>query len=240
MSNTIIYFLRATSVETSPLPGLINRITTHYNPTILPTWSLQQLLFRSTPSPAAGDGNPKAIPPRYLQLVTLPDYPNDTLVAITPPAPNSTTNDDDEDDETTKKPSATVISIPAGPSTDEFTELLLTKFGPLWQRRRVVAVIEGSAMEVWGFRVRAGELRTDVGAAQVVRGVIVEVSHVGQSADGEEGRDGEGMARAFWDGLGVEGAREFRGREVGKRDDVFGNVRLWCQVLLLNDLYQRN
>ncbi|KAL8985036.1 MAG: hypothetical protein Q9177_004546 [Variospora cf. flavescens] len=240
MSNTIIYFLRATSVEMSPLPGLINRITTHYNPTILPTWSLQQLLFRSTPSPAAVDGNPKAIPPRYLQLVTLPDYPNDTLVAITPTAPNSTTDDDDEDDETTKKPSATVISIPAGPSTDEFTQLLLTKFGPLWQRRRVVAVIEGSAMEVGGFRVRVGELRTDIGAAQVVRGVIAEVSHVGQSADEEEGRDGEGMARAFWDGLGVEGAREFRGGEVGKGDDGFGNVRLWCQVLMLNDLYQRN
>ncbi|KAL8652933.1 MAG: hypothetical protein Q9210_002402 [Variospora velana] len=238
MSNTIIYFLRATSVETSPLPGLINCITTHYNPTILPTWSLQQLLFRSTPSPAAVDGNPKAVPPRYLQLVTLPDYPNDTLVASTLTTPNSTTHDDDDD--TTTKPSATVISIPAGPSTDEFTQLLLTKFGPLWQRRRVVAVIEGSAMEVGGFRVRAGELRTDVGAAQVVRGVIVEVSHVGQSADGEDGRDGEGMARAFWDGLGVEGAREFRGGEVGKRNDGFGDVRLWCQVLMLNDLYQRS
>ncbi|KAL9057885.1 MAG: hypothetical protein Q9206_002163 [Seirophora lacunosa] len=231
MSSQILYFLRANSAETSPLPGLIDRITTRYNPTILPAWSLQQLLFRSTPAPAAADRDPA--PPRYLQLVTLPDYPSDTLVAITPAT-------SDNDDNATTDRSATVISIPSGASTDEFTQLLFTKFGPLWQRRRAVAVTEGSAMEVGGFRVRAGELRTDVGTAQVVRGVVAEVSHVGQSDDGQDGGDDEGLVRAFWDGLGVEGAREFRGLEVGKRDDEFGNVRLWCEVLMLNDLYQRS
>lgn len=97
-------------------------------------------------------------------------------------------------------------------------------------------VFDGSTMEVGGFRIRAGELRNDIGKAQVVRGVIVEVTYVGQGDDIQDGEDGEEMVMAFWEELGVKGAREFKSSEIAEMNDGFGDVRLWCKVLLLNDL----
>lgn len=97
-------------------------------------------------------------------------------------------------------------------------------------------VFDGSAMEVGDFRIRAGELRNDTGKAQIVRGVIVEVAYLGEEGDGQDGESGEEMVRAFWEELGVKGAREFKGSDSRETDDGFGDVRLWCKVLMLNDL----
>ncbi|KAL8928775.1 MAG: hypothetical protein Q9208_001553 [Pyrenodesmia sp. 3 TL-2023] len=229
MMNKILYFL-PTSADSSPLSDFTNRLTAHYNPSILPRWSLQQILFRSAPAPAVSDGEPSPSPPRYLQVVNLPDYPSDTFIAVTPTVSSSNV------DGMISDPIATVIATPAGPSTDEFIQLLLTKLGPLWQRRRVVMVFDGSTMEVGDFRIRAGELRNDIGKAQVVRGVIVEVTYVDQAGGSQDGENGEDMVKTFWDELGVKGAREFKSSEIGEMEDGFRDVKLWCKVLMLNDL----
>ncbi|KAI4132794.1 MAG: hypothetical protein LQ338_000498 [Usnochroma carphineum] len=215
-----LYLLPTNSADSSPLPDLIKRLATHYNPSPLPRWTLRQLLFRSTPTPSTTDGDPKPSPPRYLQIVSLPDYPNDSHVAITPTPPKS------PGDSTKTEQTASVISIPAGPSSDEFTQLLLSKFGPLWQRRRYLAVYDGLAFEVGDFRVKAGELKHEVGGAQLVRGVIVEVAYVGQGGDGQDREHREEMVTAFWEELGVKGAKEFRGSDGGEKDDRFGDAKL--------------
>ncbi|KAL8706116.1 MAG: hypothetical protein Q9201_000818 [Fulgogasparrea decipioides] len=218
MSTIGLYFLPTTSADTSPLPDLINRLTTRYNPSILPPWTLRQRLFRSTPAPPANsttDGAGKITPPRYLQIVSLPDHPQNSFVAITPNESAST----GEGSKT--EPVATVISISSGPSTDEFNQLLGSKFGPLWQSRQILAVIDGSTYQIGDFRVRAGELRQGIGGAQLVRGVIAEVAYLGQDGQGEAKGSAERMITAFWQELGVQGVREFLSTGPGGRDDGF-------------------
>lgn len=96
--------------------------------------------------------------------------------------------------------------------------------------------------------VRVGEV-VQAGAAGGIgaRGVVVEVSFGGEdggglggeegevgteeegSGQGEEERDGLGLIQAFWDSLGVKGARECVG--VPGMGEGFGVVRQWCEVL---------
>ncbi|KAL8726288.1 MAG: hypothetical protein Q9181_006112 [Wetmoreana brouardii] len=230
MSAIGLYYLPTTSADTSPLPDLINRLTSRYNPSILPPWTLRQRLFRSTPVPSANpttDGQVQKPSTRYLQIVSLPDHPQNSFVAITPTEGASTAED------TSTKSIATVISIPSGPSTDEFNQLLGSKFGPLWQSRQILAVTDGSTYQIGDFRVRAGELRQGIGGAQLVRGVIAEVAYMGQDGEGDAKGSAEGIITAFWQELGVQGAREFMSTGPGGRDDGFEDVRLWCRVLML-------
>ncbi|KAL8809417.1 MAG: hypothetical protein Q9223_002946 [Gallowayella weberi] len=228
MSIAVLYFLPTTSTDTSPLADLVNRLTSRYNPSILPRWSLRQRLFRSTPGPSPNDESVIAAPARYLQILSLADHSNDSHIGITPvvaaPAINGTTTAD---------PVPTVISIPAGPSTDEFSQLLVSRLGPLWQQRQVLAVIDGLAFEIGDFRVRAGELRQGIGGAQLVRGVVVEVSYTGQGGGEQDRSQTEEMITIFWDELGVKGAKGFRGGKKAEEEDGFENVRLWCRVLML-------
>ncbi|KAL8677588.1 MAG: hypothetical protein Q9186_005997 [Xanthomendoza sp. 1 TL-2023] len=228
MSTAVLYFLPTTSADISPLSDLINRLTSRYNPSILPRWSLRQRLFRSTPSPSPNDENLAVAPARYLQVLSLADYPYDSHIAITPITAAAATNGT-----TAADPVPTVISIPAGPSTDDFTQLLVSRLGPLWQQRQVLAVIDGLAFEIGDFRVRAGELRQGVGGAQLVRGVVVEVAYTGQGGGGQDRSQTEEIITVFWDELGVNGAKGFRGGKKGEEEDGFESVRLWCRVLML-------
>ncbi|KAL8853170.1 MAG: hypothetical protein Q9221_002052 [Calogaya cf. arnoldii] len=221
MSTSILYFLPTTSADTSPLPNLINRLATHYEPSILPRWSLRQRLFRSTPAPRPVDDNIPPTPARHLQILSLPDHPNDSLIVITPTT------------DATADPAPSVISLPAGQSTDDFIQLLVTRLGPLWQQRQLLAVVDGLAYDIGEFRVRAGELRQSVGGAQLTRGVIVELTHLGEGGAAHDGSEKEENITAFWDELGVKGAREFKGSRGEKGEDGFGDVRLWSLVLLL-------
>lgn len=133
----------------------------------------------------------------------------------------------------TTDPAANVISLPAGQSTDDFTQILVSRLGPLWQQRQLLAVIDGLAYEVGDFRIKAGELRQGVGGAQLVRGVVVEVTYVGGGGPVHDGGQTEEMITAFWDELGMNGASEFKGSREGKEEDGFDDVRLWSMVLLL-------
>ena len=128
--------------------------------------------------------------------------------------------------------SATLVSIPAGPQSEEFSQLVVSKFTPLWQQRQILNVAHGYAFEVGDFRVRIGELRqggSGIGA-QTNRGTIVEVQFVGkEEGEGEDWEEGEAIIDGFWDGLGVKGARKvFWVPGLGEGD---GSVRQWCEIL---------
>ncbi|KAL8831810.1 MAG: hypothetical protein Q9170_005138 [Blastenia crenularia] len=212
----ILYFITAT--PDSPLPDLINRLTTHYNPLLLPSWSLRQRLFRSTPtSPGSSTVNDEntSTSPRFLQIVSLPDYPNDSLVAITSISHMTSVID------TSPDPVANIISIPAGPSTDEFTQLLITKLGPLWQQRQPLAIFDGSAFEIGDFRVRAGELRQGTGGAQQIKGVVAEITYMSQGGGKKARGGGDDMIRAFWTELDMKGAKEFADGGLGGTENGF-------------------
>ncbi|KAL8998670.1 MAG: hypothetical protein Q9169_002331 [Polycauliona sp. 2 TL-2023] len=224
MSIAVLYFLPTTSADTSPLPDIVDRLTTHYDPSILPRWSLRQRLFRSTPAPRSAADDVPPIPARHLQILSLPDRPNDSLVVITQSSVPS---------DTATVEAADVISLPAGQSTDDFTQLLMTRLSPLWQQRQLLAVVEGLAYQIGEFRIKAGELRQGVGGAQLVRGVVVEVVHSGEDEGAQDRSQTEDMITAFWDELGVSEAKEFRAGGENKVEDGFEDVRLWSALLML-------
>ncbi|KAL9583521.1 MAG: hypothetical protein Q9212_002661 [Teloschistes hypoglaucus] len=225
MSTTVLYFLPTTSADTSPLPRVISRLTTIYNPSLLPNWTLKQRLFRST---AVSSGDPTATKPRdsrCLQIISLPGHPRDSYAVINPA----------EQPAATEGPpatgAATVISIPTGPSTDELNQLLLTRLGSLWQPRQSYSVADGLSYQVGDFRIRVGEVRQGIGGSQLVRGVTIEIALISQRDDGVESREEtEQMIMSFWEGLGLTGAKNFfSDRERGDFEDV----RLWCRMLTL-------
>ena len=81
--------------------------------------------------------------------------------------------------------------------------------------------------------MKVGELKQGVGGAQLVRGVVVEVSHrVKDGGDGDMGET-EDTITPFWDELGVNGAREYKGHGEKRVEDGFEVVRLWSELLML-------
>ncbi|KAI4174607.1 MAG: hypothetical protein LQ343_002180 [Gyalolechia ehrenbergii] len=134
---------------------------------------------------------------------------------------------------TSTEPVATVVSIPSGPSTDEFIQLLTSKLGPLWQQRQSLTVVDGSAFEVGDIRIRAGELRQSLGGAQLVRGVVVEMTRKVRVDEESDGQGREEMIKAFWEELGMKGGREFMATGLEGTGDGFEDVRMWCRVLIL-------
>ena len=134
---------------------------------------------------------------------------------------------------------ATLIAIPSGAPSEEFVQLILSKFGPLWQQRQLLHVSNGHAFEVGDFRVRVGEVKQGGGGGNVgvSMGAICEIEWVGGDVEGGEGgtteelEAGEVVIRAFWEGLGVKDARSVftvPGLTLGE-----GSVRQWCEILRL-------
>lgn len=93
-------------------------------------------------------------------------------------------------------------------------------------------MVDGLAYEIGDFKIKAGELKQGVGGAQLVRGVVVEVTYLGETGPEHDGVQAEEMIMAFWDELDMKGAKEFRGDE-RKEEDGVDNVRLWSMALLL-------
>ena len=130
--------------------------------------------------------------------------------------------------------------------------MINAKFGPLWTQRQTLGVRNGLAFRVGAVVVRVGEVLQGGAAGGMgpgARGVVVEVAW-GWGDEGEEGEsegegekkgevedkreedeegDGLGLVQAFWDSLGVKGARECVG--VPGMGEGFGIVRQWCEVL---------
>ncbi|KAL9004579.1 MAG: hypothetical protein Q9180_009836, partial [Flavoplaca navasiana] len=81
--------------------------------------------------------------------------------------------------------------------------------------------------------VKVGELRQGAGGAQLVRGVVVEVTHRVKDGRDEDMGETQDMITAFWDELGVNGAREYKGDGEKRVEDRFEVVRLWSELLML-------
>ncbi|KAI4158826.1 MAG: hypothetical protein LQ342_007123 [Letrouitia transgressa] len=234
-----LYYLPTVSAEISPLAEVLNRLTTQYNPNPLPRWSLDHRLFRGTPNPStsnqnslAGNEKTNSASARYLQVLNLSHHPGQSYVAITsttgPSQTRAGTPASSIAGSETSSELATVITIPAGAQSEEFIQLLTSKFGPLWQLRQNLTLTNGYAFEVGEVNVRAGEIKQGYGGTQLVRGVVVEV----ECRDGQQQHErdyNENKIRSFWEGLNIKGARECS--QVPRVDELFVSVRQWCDIL---------
>lgn len=125
---------------------------------------------------------------------------------------------------------ANIISIPQGASSEEFIQLILLKFGPLWQARQMLNVKEGQAFEIGDFRVRLGEIKQGVGGgAQTGRGALCEVEWTGGEGVEEDWEGGGAAIAGFWEGLGITGAKKVF--DVPGLVEGEGSVRQWCEIL---------
>lgn len=238
-----LYFLPPTPDQPPPSTTLTTHLTTLYNPTPLPPWSLTHRLFRETPLPTTLSHDKSKPPPpsRYLQTLTLSHHAPRTYIAITsthaPPQTRAGTPADAAwSTSTGGSDPATLISLPTSPSSEEFITLLLTKYGPLWQQRQILGIVNGQGFEIDDFRVRIGEVRQAGGGVGgggpgqmmgIGKGAVCEVEWVG----GEEGDlEGAGEVIAgFWEGLGVKGGRKVY--EVPGVREGDGSVRQWFEGL---------
>ncbi|KAK3177114.1 hypothetical protein OEA41_008442 [Lepraria neglecta] len=238
MPVTGLFFLPNQGADSSPTQDILARLTTHYNPSPTGPWTLSHRLFRETPSnappPANGPDRGKPPGPRYLQILTLSHHAPRTHVTITTThAPSQTRAGTPASSnisaEATSGEPATVISIPQGASSEEFIQLMMSKFGPLWQLRQILNVVNGQAFEVGDFRVRVGEVRQGGGGGgQIGKGAVCEVEWVG--VEGEEEWEAAGpVITGFWEGLGIRGARRVFGVPGLAKGE--GSVRQWCEVL---------
>ena len=243
MPVTALYFLPASSPDSNPTQDILAKLTSHYDPSPLPGWTLSHRIFRETPSPqpsaSLSNGINKAKPPstRFLQILTLSHHAPRTFVAITSTHSASQTRtgtpaSSNVSAEPASGEPATIISIAAGSSSEEFVQLVVTKFGPLWQQRQILSAGSGYAFEVGDYRVRVAELRQGgSGGGQMGRGAVCEVTWVGEEAEQEEEgwEAGEAVVNGFWEGLALRGAREvYRVPGLG---DGEGTIRQWCELL---------
>ena len=167
-----------------------------------------------------------------MQVLTL-SHLGGTYVTITSTLPPSQTRagtpaSSNVSGESSGEP-ATVISIPSGAQSDEFVQLMVTKFGPLWTPRQITSVRNGQAYQIGDYNIRAGEImQGNSAAAMVGKGVIVEIECAGANEEDNTGDD-DALVRAFWETLDVKGARECL--HVAGVEEEYGSVRQWCEVL---------
>ena len=247
MPVTALYFLPASSPDSNPAQDILVKLTTLYDPSPLPSWALSHRLFRETPSAQAsiqpsssltnGVDKPKPPGPRFLQIVSLSHHAPRTYVVITSTHAASQTRagtpaSSNISAEAASGEPATIISVPPGQSTEDFIQLIISKFGPLWQQRQILNSSNGHAFEIGNFRVRVGELRqSGSGGGQMGRGAVCEVAWVGEDAEqgGENWEVGEAVVKGFWEGLALRGAREvYWVPGLGSGE---GTIRQWCDLL---------
>ena len=126
-----------------------------------------------------------------------------------------------------------MISIPSGAQSEEFIQLMVSKFGPLWTPRQITSVRNGQAFRIGDYNVRVGEImQGNSAAAMVGRGVIVEIEWAGANGEDDAGDD-DVLVQAFWQTLDVKGARECL--HVAGVEEEFGSVRQWCEVLRIRN-----
>lgn len=226
------FFLSSASAETSLAQDIVYRLSTTYDIKPLPPWTLSHRLFRETP----GGKSTRVQGQRYLQILTLSYHAPKTHVALSTvvsPAQNKANSPNSalcggEEDENAP---TTIISIPSGGSSEEFTQLILAKFAPLWQQRQALHVSNGVAFEVNGFRIRVGEVKQGYGGgSQVTRGAICEIELLDSDA-GVDGEEGASLIRAFWKGTEVKGAKEVLNVSETRRDT--NHISQWCEILRL-------
>lgn len=255
MPATGLFFLPNTSPDSSPAQGLIQRLIATFDATPLPPWTLSCRLFRETPSSVQpsqlSDNLTKGKPTgqRVLQIISLSHHAPRTYVAITKLPSSSQTRggtpalSQQGSEAAASGETATINSIPVGSATEDFTQLIASKFGPLWQPRQALHVNNGATFEVGDFKVRVGELKQGyAGGTQMGRGAVCEIEWIasqdsrergtgGSKSEGEDWKSTQRIILEFWSTLAIKGAREVL--LVPGMDDGDGSVRQWCEVLRL-------
>ena len=198
---TSLFFIPVTPSTTAdnlPSHAIFRTLVKTHSLEPLPKWSLEHRLFRDTsqPSNAAAADQSKGFRTRYLQLVSLSHRPGNTYLAITDTYAVAAGGVESSSDP------VTVVTIPAS-SAPDFTQLMISRFGPLWVQRQVVYVQNGQAFELGEFVIRFGDVRQGQGGAQQIKGTVVEI----ESTSGED--DAGEAIREFWTQLNVPGAKEF-------------------------------
>lgn len=229
MPTSIIYYLASSPSDSSPTQDLIQRLHNTYEALPLSNWTLSHRLFRDIPAGDSSDAI-KTSGHRYLQILTLSHHAPHTHVGITKTHPSpatgigtSTTSPKDAAIHSVGSEPATIIAIPAGPLSDEFNNLMLSKLGPLWQQRQALHVSGGSSYEVGAFRIRIGELKQGL----VGKGALCEI----ESLDEEDWLSAEAILKAFWEGFGLQGGREVY--RVPGLDEGQSSVRQWLEIMRL-------
>lgn len=191
--------------------------------------------MRETPRTALSTNDDKAASMlRYLQFLNLSHRPGRGHVAISAPQAQTRagTPSSSVGDGAGSELAATIIAIPAGVQSEEMVQLVVGKLSPLWSHRQTLHVGNGVGFGMEDFHVRVGELRQ--GQSALVKGTVVEIEWLA-AADGEsqEERDWDTaqlVIRAFWDTLGIDGAREVI-RVPGSENKGFDLVGQYCQLL---------
>lgn len=120
---------------------------------------------------------------------------------------------------------AAIITIPSGVQSDEFIQLMASRFGPLWTPRQVLQVVGGHAYEVGDFRVRFGDVRQGQGGAQQIRGTVIEI----ESSIDASSSDAEEAIKSFWASLGIKGAKEYT-KSAGPKYGL-NDIGLWFEAM---------
>lgn len=173
---------------------------------------------------------------RYLQFLNLSHHPGRSYVSIAVPQAQTRTGTpaSSAGDGFNGEGAAAIIAIPSGAQSEEMVQLVVGKLGSLWTPRQTLHVVNGTAYEMEDFRVRVGEIRQ--GQTVLVKGTVVEIEWVDSGEnDSEEEIDwdtAELVIRAFWESLGIEGAREFI-KVPGLGEKRFVLISQYCQLLRL-------
>jgi hypothetical protein len=190
--------------------------------------------MRETPRTTLSTADDKASTSRYLHFLALSHRQGRSYVAISAPQAQTRagTPASSVGDAAGSEGAATVIAIPSGLQSEEMLQLVVGKLSPLWSHRQTLLVGNGLAFEMDDFRVKVGEMRQ--GQTGLVKGTVVEVEWLAAAdEDSEEESDGDTaqlVIRAFWNTLGIDGAREVM-RVPGSGNKGFDLVSQYCQLL---------
>ena len=227
-----LYFLPPTT-DRSTARTIAEKLSSQYEPTPLPRWTLEHRLMRETPRTVPSTGDDKASTSRYLQFLSLSHRPGRSYIAISAPQAQTRagTPASSVGDSANGEAPATIIAIPSGLQSEEMVQLVVGKLSPLWSHRQTLHVGNGMAFEMEDFRIRIGEVRQGQGA--LVKGTVVEMEWLASPGGDLEERDWDTaqlVIRAFWETLGIDGAREVI-RVSGSGDKGFDLVSQYCQLL---------
>ena len=162
------------------------------------------------------NGVPSSV--RFLQALTFSFRPGTSHVAIT-------TSSSPSAREAGASPEQTVvISIP---SHEEFTQLVASRFGPLWTERLPSHAQSHHAYEFDRFTIRFGEIRQSQGGAIQSKGTAVEIKYKGEGETGEE--EGQVAIDELWSSLGIDSARKCS--HASGADKAFDLERHWFEAL---------
>ena len=214
----------------------MDRIEAQHRLNALPRWTLEYRLFRETSRSGIAEvslsgENSKAHEIRYLQLLRLSHHPDQSYLAVTTAHMSSETSISTPTTSSSRsinnEERTTIVTIPPGGQTEDFVQMMFSKFGLLWTQRQILQVNNGQAFEAGDFRVKVGEVRQGQGSSQQSKGLIVELEWM--SGNENDWAFAEPIIMGFWKGLEIRGAKEYLWNQefIGG----FGTIIQWCEAL---------